>query len=221
MLALDASCDAKEALFAHPRSWGSGGGGSAAAVALARERAELALRPILAALAMPLATCAGGGALPAAEAEAEAAVAAEEAAATAAGAGGGGSTAPPPPSPLAAPGVPGGHEGFAAFLAAYVLPAVAALTAALRSDLAWKPVAYALLLLTRDPRPRVRAAAVACVATVFTAGGSEALVLLPEALPFLAETRQDDDTEVEAATHALIAQLQTASGEDLSEYLTM
>ena len=70
-----------------------------------------------------------------------------------------------------------------------------------------------------EDRVRVRLGAVRGAGAVFGAGGEATLLLLPEALPFLSETQHDDDPRVEAATHALIAHLQTASGEDLGKYL--
>jgi hypothetical protein len=102
----------------------------------------------------------------------------------------------------------------------YLLPLTCALTCALRSDLAWKPVAHSLLMLTREDRPRVRLAALRGLGCLFESGGDEALVLLPEALPFLAEVQHDEEPEVEAACHALLQQLQAASGEELAKFLS-
>jgi U3 small nucleolar RNA-associated protein 10 len=117
-------------------------------------------------------------------------------------------------------GLLGGNAGSSAFVGAYLCPCVAALTRALRKDTAWKPLHQGLLMHTRDSRARVRRAAISAVEQLYTAGGDEALVLLPEALPFLSETQHDAEPDVESATHELISTLQAASGEDLSRYLS-
>jgi len=116
-------------------------------------------------------------------------------------------------------GIPGGHPGYGAFTRTYTLPCVSALTQSLRSEYGWKPLLHGLLLATRDKRGRVRLGALQAITALFSAGGDEALVLVPEALPFLSETQHDEDTGVEAATHSLLAVLQAATGEDLSKYL--
>ena len=116
-------------------------------------------------------------------------------------------------------GVPGGAEGYAAFADAYLLPVVGNLVVALRRDTLWKGLNTALLHLTRDRRPRVRLAALRSVGTVFARGGDEALVLLPESLPFLSELIHDVDARVEVAAAALLRDLERASGEDLQSFL--
>ena len=47
----------------------------------------------------------------------------------------------------------------------------------------------------------------------------EYLLLLPEALPFLAELLEDLDPGLQGAAQALVAQLQVLSGESLEAYL--
>ena len=128
---------------------------------------------------------------------------------------GSGSTIPP----MLSGGVPGGQAGYERFSQVYTVPLICALTRSLRSDIPWKSLLHSLLLGTRDARARVRLCALQGVSGVFSAGGDDALVLLPEALPFLSETQHDDDTRVEAATHSLLGSLAAASGEDLGRYL--
>ena len=126
-------------------------------------------------------------------------------------AGGGGATA--------SGGVPGGAAGFAAFREAYLLPLVSAGAAAARGDALWKPLLGGLLLLTREPQPRVRLVGLRAAGALYAAGGSDALVLLPETLPFLAEVLGDADGGVAAAAGELLRELEAASGEDLAKFL--
>lgn len=124
------------------------------------------------------------------------------------------------PFVLATPGIPNGPTGYSTFVNAYLIPLVASLVPATHSDVAWKSLNHALLMLTRDTRARVRLAALNSVSALFKAGDIEALVLLPETLPFLAELQHDGDGEIEAAAHATINQLEIVAGEDLSKYLS-
>jgi U3 small nucleolar RNA-associated protein 10 len=47
----------------------------------------------------------------------------------------------------------------------------------------------------------------------------EYLVLLPEAIPFLAELMEDTSHAVEARTQELVAQLEAIAGESLDPYM--
>jgi trimeric autotransporter adhesin len=183
-----------------------------------RDRLEGVLRTLTACFELPLAATAEEGE----------AVAAAPAVSTKKG---GKKATAATPAPAAAPsaatpvggltsaGVPGGRPGYDAFVAAYLIPAVGAAVTATGRDALWKPVVNACLLLTRDARPRVRLAGLRAAGAAFAAGGDAALVLLPEALPFLGESVHDGDGAVEAAAQGLLGELETRSGEDLQQYL--
>lgn len=112
------------------------------------------------------------------------------------------------------------RNGYRAFVTAYCLPAVGTLVAALGDDMLWKRLNHDLLMLTRDSRARVRLAGVWGSSEVFGQGREDALVLLPETIPFLAEAMEDGDAEVEQQTNALVRRLEELSGESLQEFLT-
>jgi U3 small nucleolar RNA-associated protein 10 len=84
----------------------------------------------------------------------------------------------------------------------------------------WKRLNHDLLMLTRDGRARVRLAGVWGSGQVFAQGREDALVLLPETIPFLAEAMEDGDAEVEQQTNVLVRKLEELSGESLQEFLT-
>ena len=182
-------------------------GGFMASAKSGKARLDAVLAPLVRQFEVPLATSGGGG--DGAAAAAAAPTPAKRTKTASAGAA----------AASAVAGVPGGRAGYRTFAGAYLVPVVGALVAATRRDTLWKPVNAALLLVTRDRAARVRLAALAAVAELFTRGSDEALVLLPETLPFLSELQHDDDTEVEAATHRLLRDLETRSGEDLQHYL--
>ncbi len=112
------------------------------------------------------------------------------------------------------------RSGYRAFVTAYCLPAVGTLVSALGDDMLWKRLNHDLLMLTRDPRARVRLAGVWGCSEVFGQGREDALVLLPETIPFLAEAMEDGDAEVEQQTNVLVRRLEELSGESLQEFLT-
>ncbi|KAK2080669.1 hypothetical protein QBZ16_000523 [Prototheca wickerhamii] len=97
--------------------------------------------------------------------------------------------------------------------------ALVQLAASCGRDPVSKSLHHAVLLLTRERRARTRVAAIRTVTALAEALGEEYLVLLPEALPFIAELLEDGDREVEAAAQSLFKQLEQASGEDLGQYL--
>jgi hypothetical protein len=109
--------------------------------------------------------------------------------------------------------------GLSLFATTYAVPLTRALVRALRNDIGWKPLHHALLSLARHERAGARLGAISSLAALHDEAGADALTLLPEALPVLAETAHDADARVEAATHALVDALQTASGEDLGSFL--
>ncbi len=87
------------------------------------------------------------------------------------------------------------------------------------SDGRWRPLNHAVLMATRAGEVRTRLAALEGVAALSNALQEEYLVLLPEALPFLAELLEDGQHEVEARAAATLRALEALSGEDLKEYL--
>jgi hypothetical protein len=110
-------------------------------------------------------------------------------------------------------------NAYHAFVDTYLTPTIGLLVVCLRRDTLWKPVNTAVLMLTRSSFARVRLAGVEVCKALYDNGSNEALVLLPETLPFLSEIMHDDDPEVEAACHNLIKLLEDASGENLETYL--
>lgn len=72
---------------------------------------------------------------------------------------------------------------------------------------------------TRSPSARTRLAALEAAAQLVSRLREEYLVLLPEALPFLAELLEDPELAVEARAKELLRQLEALSGESLEQYL--
>ncbi|KAK9810295.1 hypothetical protein WJX72_008160 [[Myrmecia] bisecta] len=87
------------------------------------------------------------------------------------------------------------------------------------NDLLWKPLNYQVLMATRSANASERQRALAVVAGLVGRVREDYLVLLPEALPFLAELLEDPELAIAAATQRLIKTLEELSGESLEQYL--
>ena len=72
-----------------------------------------------------------------------------------------------------------------------------------------------VLMRTRSSESRERRRALAALSGIAGRLAEDYLLLLPEALPFLAELLEDPDPPTQAAAQALVQQLQDISGESL------
>ena len=87
-------------------------------------------------------------------------------------------------------------------------------------DTLWRPLNRGVLMATRAEAVRPRRLGLAVVEGLVEALSEEYLVLLPEAIPFLAELCEDPDEGVEAAARRLVKRLSELSGEDLHAAMT-
>jgi U3 small nucleolar RNA-associated protein 10 len=87
------------------------------------------------------------------------------------------------------------------------------------SDVYWKPLHHAVLMATRGGGVRARVLGLGVVSRLAELLREEYLMLLPEALPFVAELIEDGEVAVEGAAQGLVAQLEALSGERLEQYL--
>jgi U3 small nucleolar RNA-associated protein 10 len=76
-----------------------------------------------------------------------------------------------------------------------------------------------ILMLFRDKKKAVRIAALKTIHGLFSKVGEEYLLLLPECLPFLSESLEDDALDVAALTQEVVKYIEELSGEKLENYL--
>ncbi len=76
-----------------------------------------------------------------------------------------------------------------------------------------------VLMATRGGDARARRRALAVVSGLVGALREEYGLLLPEALPFLAELLEDEEPGVAAAAAGLVGQLEALTGESMDDYL--
>ena len=101
----------------------------------------------------------------------------------------------------------------------YVIPTITALASSVNKDLLWKPMNRKILMLLRDKKKAVRIAALKTIHGLFSKVGEEYLLLLPECLPFLSESLEDDALDVAALTQEVVKYIEELSGEKLENYL--
>jgi len=101
-----------------------------------------------------------------------------------------------------------------------VVGACASLLASAPDDAHWKPLHRAILMCGRDDAARARVLVVKTMDLVVDKLQEEYLVLLPEAIPFLAELTEDIEPEIERMTRKLTKRLSELSGEDLKTLMT-
>jgi U3 small nucleolar RNA-associated protein 10 len=87
------------------------------------------------------------------------------------------------------------------------------------SDVYWKPLHHAVLMSTRGGGVRAKLLGLGVVSRLAELLREEYLMLLPEALPFVAELIEEGEVAVEGAAQGLVAQLEALSGERLEQYL--
>ncbi|XP_054850338.1 HEAT repeat-containing protein 1 [Eublepharis macularius] len=112
----------------------------------------------------------------------------------------------------------GGEERFQERATTYLIPCIAQFAVAMADDSLWKPLNYQILLKMRHASPKVRFAALLALQELAEKIRENYMVLLPEAIPFLAELMEDECEEVEHQCQKTIQQLEVILGEPLQSY---
>ena len=102
---------------------------------------------------------------------------------------------------------------------AELIPAIAELAVATESAAHYKKMNMKILKYLRSHNPEVRLAALQCEIALTRKLGEEWLALLPEMLPFISESREDDDEKVEKATQSWVNCIEEIMGESLNPML--
>ena len=120
----------------------------------------------------------------------------------------------------------------------YVSPCIVHLTAATKEESLWRQIHYQILMKTRSDQSKVRLATLAVIQDLSKKLAMNYQGLLPEAIPFLAETMEgrtrcrlfgmpcirsvcpfvDPNDEVEKTCHRVIVDMESTLGESLQDY---
>ncbi|ONI24972.1 hypothetical protein PRUPE_2G273000 [Prunus persica] len=87
------------------------------------------------------------------------------------------------------------------------------------SDLLWKPLNYEVLMQTRSDKVRSRILGLRVVKYLVEHLREEYLVFLAETIPFLGELLEDVELPVKSLAQSILKDMETMSGESLSQYL--
>ncbi|XWS47704.1 hypothetical protein CRYUN_Cryun13aG0007000 [Craigia yunnanensis] len=87
------------------------------------------------------------------------------------------------------------------------------------TDLLWKPLNHEVLMQTRSEKIRARVLGLRIVKQFLDNLKEEYLVLLAETIPFLAELLEDVELPVKSLAQDIVKEMETMSGESLSQYL--
>ncbi|KAG9484188.1 hypothetical protein GDO78_009869 [Eleutherodactylus coqui] len=112
----------------------------------------------------------------------------------------------------------GGDEKYQMRVSQNLVPCIAQFSVAMADDSLWKPLNYQILLKMRHSSPKVRFAALLVLVNLVEKLRENYMVLLPEAIPFLAELMEDECEEVEQQCQKTIRQLEIILGESLQSY---
>lgn len=112
----------------------------------------------------------------------------------------------------------GGDEKYQTRVSQSLVPCIAQFSVAMADDSLWKPLNYQILLKMRHSSSKVRYAALLVLVNVVEKLRENYMILLPEAIPFLAELMEDECEEVEQQCQKTIKQLETILGESLQNY---
>jgi U3 small nucleolar RNA-associated protein 10 len=95
---------------------------------------------------------------------------------------------------------------------------LAALAGSTDDETQWKYLNYQVLLNLRSSSPGVRMCVLGIVNAFVERKGENYLSVLPDAVPFLYETMEDEDPKLEAACKALVKGMEQVFGQSVSSY---
>jgi len=101
----------------------------------------------------------------------------------------------------------------------HLIPAITELAAAAASPEHHKAMNTTVMSYMRHREAAVRLAAVKCERAITEKLNFDWLALLPEMLPFISESQEDDDEEVERETLKWVKQIEDVTGESLEGML--
>ncbi|KAJ1925246.1 snoRNA-binding rRNA-processing protein utp10 [Tieghemiomyces parasiticus] len=99
-----------------------------------------------------------------------------------------------------------------------VSPCLNRLAEQYRGEAQWKALNHQVLLLTRNPNPCVRVAALLVTQGLYRTLKEELLIHLPETIPFLYEVIEDEDPWVEKTAQQTVQLIEEYLGEPLKKY---
>ena len=82
----------------------------------------------------------------------------------------------------------------------------------------WKYLNYQTLLSLRSLRPGIRSCVLSVIGQFVEKKGENYLSVLPDAVPFLSETLEDEEQEIEDQTRKLVKKMEEIFGQSVQTY---
>lgn len=105
------------------------------------------------------------------------------------------------------------------FIESQMKPTVLEVVERINNDDMWKKLNYEILMKTRSTQIQVRLGAFKIIEHLFNRVGERFLILLNDTLPFLSEGMEDENTDVEMCAKAIVARIESITGDSIHEYL--
>ncbi|XP_077406288.1 HEAT repeat-containing protein 1 isoform X2 [Vanacampus margaritifer] len=112
----------------------------------------------------------------------------------------------------------GGDEEYQRRVTKHLLPCVGQFAVSLADDAQWKTLNYNILLKSRHADAKVRFSSLLMLMELAAKLKENYMMLLPEAIPFLAELMEDECEEVEHQVQKVIQEMEDILGEPLQSY---
>jgi hypothetical protein len=108
---------------------------------------------------------------------------------------------------------------FATFVEDSLKPTVMELDERINDDAMWIKLNIALIMHTRSDSWQTRLAALSIVENLFDFMRERYLVVLNDTIPFLSESLEDENEQVEACAKRIVNRIEQLTGESINEYL--
>lgn len=111
-------------------------------------------------------------------------------------------------------------EHFVPFIDDIVKPLVFEMNERINNESLWIKFNSAILMKTRPEHPAtVRQAALKIVEHMFTKFGERYLIVLNDTLPFVSESLEDENPDVEFVAKQIVKKIEAMTGESIQDYL--
>ncbi|KAL4503213.1 hypothetical protein ABPG72_000819 [Tetrahymena utriculariae] len=110
------------------------------------------------------------------------------------------------------------YSDYLTYIDTHLVPTLISLFQLLKEDYKWKTLNYNLLLKTRSENSKIRLAILKILEKILETFGERYMMLVNDILPFISETLDDLDPEVERTSKSIVIKLEEISGENIREY---
>eukprot|EP01016_Furgasonia_blochmanni_P056306 TRINITY_DN957_c0_g1_i11.p1 TRINITY_DN957_c0_g1~~TRINITY_DN957_c0_g1_i11.p1 ORF type:complete len:294 (+),score=91.96 TRINITY_DN957_c0_g1_i11:65-946(+) len=101
------------------------------------------------------------------------------------------------------------------------IPCVLSLFDLIKDDYKWKSLNYNIIMKTRSDSVHVKIGALTVVSEVIEHLKERFVVLINDIVPFISETLEDQNIEVEKLSKSIVIRLEQITGENIKEYMRM